>query len=116
MYFSELIWHTILEFRHGERPFGFWDWKSSVHNVLKQLENEYYPCYYWASHQRHCYDTSGMLDYTIYTISTYGQSNWITEAKPIKYTIKDKKYCDEFTEHYVGGTDDNRIFINYLIS
>ena len=99
MYFPELPWHNILEFRHGKRPFGFWNWKSSAHNVLKQLKDEYYPHYYWASHIKHIYmRPSGMLDYNMYGISTYGpkQSNWISSVKPIKYIFKDKKYFEEF--------------------
>ena len=99
MYFPELPWHNILEFRYGKRPFGFWNWKSSAHNVLKEIEDKYYPHYYCTSNHHHIYSqTSGMLDYTIYTVSTYGpkQSNWTTSVRPIKYVFKDKKYCDEF--------------------
>lgn len=100
MYFPELPWHNILEFRYGKRPFGFWNWKSSAHNVLKQLKDEYYPHYYWNSNQKHIYKPPiyGMLDYTIYTIKAYGakQSNWVTSIKPIKYIFKDEKYFEEF--------------------
>ena len=99
MYFPELPWHNILEFRYGKRPFGFWNWKSSVHNVLKEIEEKYYPNYYWTSHIKHIYmRPSGMLDYNMYGISTYGpkESNWITSVKPIKYIFKDKKYFEEF--------------------
>lgn len=100
MFFTELVWHNILEFRYGKRPFGFWDWKNTVHNVLKQIKDEYYPKYYWSSHHRHIYDgsDSSVLDYTMYTVLTYGpqQSNWRTSIKPIKYIFKDKKYFEEF--------------------
>ena len=100
MYFTELVWHNILEFRHGKRPFGFWNWKSyGYYNVLKEIEEKYYPHYYWTSHIKHIYmRPSGMLDYNIYTISTYGpnKSNWLTSTKPIKCIFKDRKYFGEF--------------------
>ena len=100
MYFPDLTWHNILEFRYGKRPFGFWNWKSSSHNFLKEIEDKYYPNYYWASHQRHIYKpiNYGTYDYTIYTVSAYGptQSNWEHSVKPIKYIFKDKKYYEEF--------------------
>ena len=99
MFFPDLPWHNIQEFIYGKRPFGFWNWKSLSHNVLNQIKNEYYPCYYWSSYVKHIYkEPSGMLDYNIYKISTYGpkQSNWITSIKHIKYIFKDTKYFEEF--------------------
>ena len=101
MFFTGLVWHNILEFRYGKRPFGFWNWKSTIHNALKQIKYEYYPKYYYCSHHRHIYaQPSGMLDYTIYSVSTYGpnRKNWMTSVKPIKYIFKDKKYFLEFKQ------------------
>jgi len=100
MYFTDLVWHNILEYRYGKRPFGFWNWKSSVHNVLKEIEEKYYPCYYWASTYIHIYGIDGTLDYVIYGVFTYGpdQKNWLTSVKPINNVFKDKKYFLEFKQ------------------
>tara|TARA_B100000795_G_C22757926_1_gene422315 strand:+ start:1117 stop:1452 length:336 start_codon:yes stop_codon:yes gene_type:complete len=108
MYFPGLVWHNILEFRHGERPFGFWNWKSSVNNVLKQIKKEYYPCYYWASYTKHSFNQySGKIE-CIYRISTYGQNQWepvqtFKKGKHISYIFKDRKYFKEFTRTLIMG-------------
>jgi hypothetical protein len=98
MYFPELAWHNIREFLYGKRPFGFWDWKSSISNVLKEIKYEYYPCYYWSSSEQCHYKDNGALDYKIYKILTYGpkQENWKMSIKPTKYIFKNKNYSEEF--------------------
>lgn len=104
MYFPELAWHNIREFLYGKRPFGFWDWKSSIKDVLKNIKDEYYACYYWSSHQKHYYKDNGELDYNIYTIYTYSplflskelSKKTIYYKLPIKLIFKNKKYCEDF--------------------
>ena len=97
MYFPELAWHNIREFLYGKRPFGFWDWKSSVKDTLKQIKDNYYPCYYWSSHQKHYYKDNGESDYNIYTIYTYYPRFLSYDSQgPVKLIFINKNYHYKF--------------------
>jgi hypothetical protein len=106
MYFTDLICHKILEFRYGERPFGFWNWKRSINNTLKKIKDEFYPCYYWASYHGHPPYPGRKLDYNIYKIYTYRlkqkpKNRFVSSCKTYInniqiYIFKDKNYFEEF--------------------
>jgi len=106
MYFADLICHKILEFRYGERPFGFWNWKRSINNTLKKIKDEYYPCYYWTSYHRHPPYPGRKFDCNIYKISTYRpkQLNWKTSI-----IFKDEKYFEEFKKSLIMNKSINCI-------
>jgi len=113
MYFTDLICHKILEFRYGERPFGFWNWKRSINNTLKKIKDEYYPCYYWTSYHGHPPYPGRKLNLNFYKIYTHRtkQLNWKTYVNntQISYIYKDKKYFEEFKKSLIMNKSINCI-------
>ena len=99
MYFTELVWHNILEFRYGKRPFGFWKWKSSIHKALKNIDKKH-QLYYWSSTKIYIYDKTGMLDFCIHKIKTYdfNPRKRMYHVNPTENIFIDKKYRDEFSK------------------
>jgi hypothetical protein len=98
MYFPDLIWHKILEYRHGCRPYGFWKWKTNIHNSLQEI-NKNNKLYYWSSGILYVYDNNGMLDFCIYKIYAYEEKHFFDKKKiykPIKILFNNKKYKDSF--------------------
>jgi len=99
MYFTELVWHNILEFRYGKRPFGFWKWKSLIYKALKNIDKKHQR-HYWSSTNIYIYDKTGMLDFCIYKIKTYDFDSIkrIHHVNPTENIFIDKKYRDEFSK------------------
>jgi hypothetical protein len=98
MYFTELVWHNILEFRYGKRPFGFWKWKSHIHKSLTYIKSK--KQYYSSSTTKYVYGENGMLDFCIFKIQVYDfwDVNYMKHIFPTQNLFIDKKHRNEFSK------------------
>lgn len=98
MYFTDLVWHNILEFRYGERPFGFWKWKSYIHQSLKYINSK--KQYYSSTAKKYIYDKNGMLDFCIYKVKVYDfwDINYMKNIFPTQNVFINKQHKNEFSK------------------
>jgi hypothetical protein len=102
-FLPNLTIHHILEFIYGKKPLYFhwdcfWNWMKRNANIIKELENKYYPCYYWAgviSYVR--YNDSGTPIYKVQVYSPHQRDDINNNClvNTTVYTYIDQGYRDE---------------------